>query len=96
VFFILVFLLQEYGGLVFKLSLCDYGVSGRFEGFICLFALLACGGRNLVRIHLYVKVRSKSRSSIVSVPLKKLVQLSVFPKRSWSFKDGWLVLEGTI
>ena len=53
-------------------------------------------GRNLVKIRLYVKVRSKSRSSIASVPLKRLVELSVFPKRSWSFKDGWLILEGTI
>lgn len=55
-----------------------------------------CGGRNLVKISLHIKVRSKSRSCITSVPLKRLVELSVFPKRSWSFKDGWLVLEGTI
>jgi hypothetical protein len=50
-------------------------------------------GRNLAKIRLYVKVRSESRSRIESVPLKQLVRLSGFPKRRWSFEDGWLILE---
>ena len=82
--------------VLFKRSQCDGGVPKPNEGFICWFGLLACGGRNLVKICLYVKVRSKSRSCILSVPLKRLVELSVFPKRSWSFKDGWLILEGNL
>ena len=82
--------------VLFKCSRGDYGVSELSEGFICWLGLLACGGRNLVKIRLYVKVRSKSRCRVESVPLKRLVELSVFPKRSWSFKNGWLILEGTI
>ena len=51
------------------------------------------GGIWMAKIRLYVKVRSEARSRIDSVPLKHLVKLSEFPKRRWSFKDGWLILE---
>jgi len=42
---------------------------------------------------LFVKVYDRSRSRIESVPLKQLIELSGYPKRRWSFKDGWLILE---
>ena len=58
-----------------------------------LICLTGLRGINLAKIRLYVKVRSESRSRIESVPLKRLVKLSDFPKRHWSFKDGWLILE---
>ena len=74
--------------VLFKCARGDYGVSELCEGFICWFGLFYLRGRNLVKIRLYVKIRSKSRSRIESVPLKRLVELSVFPKRSWSFKNG--------
>jgi hypothetical protein len=45
------------------------------------------------KIRLFVKVRENSRCRIESVPLKRLVKMSGFPKRRWSFEDGWLVLE---
>ena len=82
--------------VVFKHLPCDSGVSSLSEGFICLLRLLACGGCNLPKISLYVKNRGRSRSAIASVPLNRLIELAHFPKRSWYFKDGWLVLEGTI
>jgi hypothetical protein len=50
-------------------------------------------GRNLAKIRLFIRVRSDSRCSIASVPLKELVRLSGFPKKRWSFEDGWLVLD---
>ena len=43
-------------------------------------------------MRLFVRVR-KQGSRIESIPLKQLVKLSGFPKRRWSFEDGWLVLE---
>ena len=53
-----------------------------------------CAGANLMsKIRLFVKVRSDSRSRVESVPLKELVRLSGFPKKRWSFEDGWLILE---
>ncbi len=30
---------------------------------------------------------------MVSVPLKRLVELSGYDKTRWRFEDGWLVLE---
>jgi hypothetical protein len=45
------------------------------------------------KIRLFIKVRGDSRSRIESVPLKELVRLSGFPKKRWSFEDGWLILE---
>lgn len=44
------------------------------------------------RLRLFVKVR-KQGSRVESVPLKRLVELSGFRERRWSFEDGWLVLE---
>jgi hypothetical protein len=53
-----------------------------------------CAGANLMsKIRLFIKVRGDSRSRIESVPLKELVRLSGFPKKRWSFEDGWLILE---
>jgi hypothetical protein len=44
------------------------------------------------KVRLFVRVR-KQGSRIESVPLKRLVKMSSFPKRRWSFENGWLVLE---
>jgi len=41
---------------------------------------------------LYIRTR-KQGSYIASVPLRRLIELSKFSKRSWEFKDGWLILE---
>ena len=46
----------------------------------------------MVKLRLFVR-RRKQGSRIESVPLKRLVELSGFRKRRWSFKDGWLILE---
>jgi len=56
---------------------------------VCLSSLR---GRNLAKIRLYVRCR-KQGCSIGSVPMKQLVKLADFPKKRWSFKDGWLILE---
>jgi hypothetical protein len=45
------------------------------------------------RIRLFVQVRSRGRSYIGSVPLKRLEKLSKRSKRKWYFEDGWLILE---
>ena len=47
----------------------------------------------MAKLRLYVRSR-KQGSYIASVPLKRLVELSGCDKRHWSFKDGWLILEG--
>ena len=44
------------------------------------------------KISLFVRKR-KQGCYIASVPLKKLVKLSEFRKKRWTFKDGWLILE---
>jgi hypothetical protein len=44
------------------------------------------------KVRLFVRVRVQG-CRIESVPLKRLVALSSFHKRRWSFVDGWLVLE---
>jgi len=44
------------------------------------------------RIRLFIKVR-KQGARVDSVPLKRLVKLSNFRKKRWTFKDGWLILE---
>ena len=46
----------------------------------------------LGKIHLFVRVRMQG-CRIESVPLRRLVELSGFRKRRWSFEDGWLILE---
>ena len=46
----------------------------------------------MAKLRLFVRSR-KQGSRIESVPLKQLVKLSGFRKRSWEFKDGWLILE---
>ena len=46
----------------------------------------------LGKVRLFVRVREQG-ARIDSVPLKRLVLLSGFRKRHWSFVDGWLVLE---
>ena len=45
------------------------------------------------KLRLYIRTRTQG-SRIESVPLKQLVKLSKFPKKRWTFKDGWLILEG--
>ena len=46
----------------------------------------------LGRVRLFIRTR-KQGSRIESVPLKRLVKLSMCRKRYWKFKDGWLILE---
>jgi hypothetical protein len=46
----------------------------------------------LGKVRLFVRVRSQG-ARIESVPLRRLVKLSGYRKRRWSFEDGWLVLE---
>jgi hypothetical protein len=46
----------------------------------------------LGKIRLFVRVRSQG-CRIESVPLGRLVELSVYRKRRWDFVDGWLILE---
>ena len=46
----------------------------------------------LGKVRLFVRVRGQG-CRIESVPLRRLVELSGFPKRRWSFEDGWLILE---
>jgi hypothetical protein len=46
----------------------------------------------LGKVRLFVRVRVQG-CRIESVPLKRLIVLSGFDKRRWSFVDGWLVLE---
>ena len=45
------------------------------------------------KIRLFVRCRTQG-SYIASVPLKRLVELSGYDKTRWSFKNGWLILEG--
>jgi hypothetical protein len=47
----------------------------------------------LGKLRLFVVVRGHG-CRIESVPFGRLVLLSGFRKRRWSFVDGWLVLEG--
>jgi hypothetical protein len=44
------------------------------------------------KVRLFVRVR-KQGCRIESVPLKRLAELSVFRKRRWELRDGWLILE---
>jgi hypothetical protein len=46
----------------------------------------------LGKVRLFVSVRAQG-CRIESVPLKRLVKLSGYRKRRWSFVDGWLILE---
>jgi hypothetical protein len=46
----------------------------------------------VAKIRLYIRSR-KQGSYIASVPLKRLVELSGYPKKRWSYEGGWLVLE---
>ena len=44
-------------------------------------------------IRLFVKTRYQG-ARIESVPLAQLKKLAEKSNRTWSFKDGWLILEG--
>ncbi len=44
------------------------------------------------KVRLFVRVRAQG-CRIESVPLKRLVELSRYRKKRWSFEDGWLILE---
>jgi hypothetical protein len=46
----------------------------------------------MAKLRLFVRVREQG-CRIESVPLKRLIVLSGFPKKRWSFEDGWLILE---
>jgi hypothetical protein len=46
----------------------------------------------LGKVRLFVRVRAQG-CRIESVPLKRLVELSGFRKKRWSYEDGWLILE---
>jgi hypothetical protein len=46
----------------------------------------------MAKLRLFIRVR-KQGSRIESVPLKRLVELSDYRKRRWSFENGWLILE---
>jgi len=46
------------------------------------------------KVSLHIGIRKQGQGCyIASVPLKKLVRLSKFHKKRWTFKDGWLILE---
>ena len=49
-------------------------------------------GIGLGKVCLLVRVREQD-CRIESVPLKRLVELSSYRKKRWSFVDGWLILE---
>jgi hypothetical protein len=44
------------------------------------------------KIRLYVHVR-KQGAYVASVPVRRLIELSGYPKKRWRFEDGWLILE---
>jgi hypothetical protein len=46
----------------------------------------------VAKLRLFVRCR-KQGCYIASVPVKRLVELSGYHKRHWSFEDGWLILE---
>jgi len=46
----------------------------------------------MAKLCLFIKVR-KQGSRIESIPLKELIELSGYEKKSWSYEDGWLILE---
>lgn len=50
----------------------------------------------MVKLRLFVRSRESSGGHgyyIASVPYRRLVELSGYRKRRWSFEDGWLILE---
>lgn len=44
------------------------------------------------KVRLFVRVR-KQGCRIESVPFRRLIELSAYRKKRWSFEDGWLILE---
>jgi hypothetical protein len=51
-------------------------------------------GGMMAKLRLFVRYRkSNGGYYIASVPMKRLVELSGYRKRRWSFEDGWLILE---
>jgi hypothetical protein len=46
----------------------------------------------LGKVRLFVRVRAQG-ARVESVPLRRLVELSNYRKRRWSYEDGWLTLE---
>jgi len=46
----------------------------------------------MAKIRLFVRFRKSSGGHyIASVPLKRLIRLSGYRKRHWSFEDGWFL-----
>ena len=82
--------------MIFKRLQCVDGVSVSCRSFICWFCLLQCvvvrGADLVAKIRLFIRCY-KQGCRIASVPMNDLIKLSAFPKRRWSFKDGWLILE---
>jgi hypothetical protein len=81
----------------FLISSCKRGVLWHIKVIPCvymyvLFCMLVWRWFEMSKISLLVRKR-KQGSRIDSVPLKKLVKLSKFRKKRWTFKDGWLILE---
>jgi len=44
------------------------------------------------KIKLFIKTRSKSRARIDSVPLKTLIKMNNLKRKTWLYRDGWLIL----
>jgi hypothetical protein len=48
----------------------------------------------VAKIRMFIRTRKNAHGSyIASVPLERLVKLSVYHKLVWSYVDGWLILE---
>ena len=60
--------------------------------YIVVFLIFCFDVLKLAKIRLFIRSR-KQGSYIASIPLKKLVKLSKFPRKRWDFKDGWLILK---
>jgi hypothetical protein len=48
----------------------------------------------MANLRLFVRIR-KQGSRIESIPLKRLIELSGYDNKSWSYEDGWLILEAS-
>jgi hypothetical protein len=47
----------------------------------------------MVKLRLFVRCR-KQGCYIVSVRVKRFIELSGYRRARWRFEDGWLILEG--
>jgi hypothetical protein len=83
-------------GVVGVVLRCIIGVIvgfGVLSVVLVIFVVRVRGcGVFLGTVRVFVVVRGHG-CRIESVPLRRLVELSVYRKRRWSFVDGWLILE---